>query len=69
MSAERALTVPLSVEACVSAVELSAGSGSGSFRAERLCFANLTLGFLEVLILAPDPTKNSPSTLFLLARR
>ena len=52
MSAERAATVPLSMEACVSAVELSAGSGSGSFRAERLCFANLTLGFLEVLILA-----------------
>ena len=37
-------------------MELSAGSGSGSFRAaflaERLCFANLTLSFLEVLILA-----------------
>ena len=56
VSAERAVTVPLSAEACVSAVELSEGLGSGSFRAaflaERLCFANLTLGFLEVLILA-----------------
>ena len=54
MTAERALTVPISVEAFVSAVELSAGSGYGSFRAaflaERLCFANLTLSFLEVLI-------------------
>ena len=50
MSAEPAATVPLSVEACVSAVERSAGSGSGSFRAERLCLANLALGFLEVLI-------------------
>ena len=36
MSAEWAVTVPLSVEACVSAVELLAGSGSGSFRAASL---------------------------------
>ena len=67
MSAERALTVPLPVEACVSAVELSAGSGSGSFRAasvevvaflaERLCFTNLALSFLEVLILARRSNK------------
>ena len=61
MSAEQAVTLPLSVDACVLAVELSVGSGSGSFRAasvevaflaEHLCFANLTLSFLEVLILA-----------------
>ena len=55
------MTVPLSVEACVSAMELSAGSGSGSFRAaflaEHLCFANLTLGFLGVLILARRSNK------------
>ena len=55
------MTVPLSVEARVSAVELSVGSGSGSFRAaflaQRLCFANLTLGFLEVLILARRSNK------------
>ena len=61
VSAERAVTVPLSVEACVSAVELSAASGSGSFRAaflaECLCFANLTLSFLEVLILARRSNK------------
>ena len=38
MSAEPAETVPLSVEACVSAVERSAGSGSESFRAERPVF-------------------------------
>ena len=58
---ERAVTVPLMVEACVSAVELSVGSGTGSFRAasvevaflaERLCFVNLALSFLEVLIFA-----------------
>ena len=61
MSAELAVTVPLWVAACVSAVECLVGSGSGSFRAasvevaflaERLCFANLALTFLEVLILA-----------------
>ena len=66
MSAERAVTVPLWVAACVSAVERLVGSGSGSFRAasvevtfiaERLCFANLALSFLEVLILARRSNK------------
>ena len=60
MSAERAVTVPLWVMARVSAVESLDCSGSGSsqaasvevaFFAECLCFANLTLSFLEVLIL------------------
>ena len=61
MSAEQAVTVPLSVEACVSAVELAVGLDSSSFRAaflaERLCFANLTFSFLEVLILARRSNK------------
>ena len=60
------VTVPLWVEAYLSAVELSVGSGSGSFRAasvevaflaEHLCFANLTFSFLEVLILARRSNK------------
>ena len=66
MSAERAVIVPLLVEACISAMELSVGLGSGSFwaasvelafLAECLCFANLALSFLEVLILARRTTK------------
>ena len=66
MSAERAVTVPLWVAACVSVVERSVGSGSGSsraasvevaFLAERLCFANLALSFLEVLILSGQSHK------------
>ena len=66
MSAELAVTVPLWLAACVSAVERSVGSGSGSFRAapvevaflaERLCLANLAFTFLEVLILARRSNK------------
>ena len=69
MSAERAETVSLWVAAGFSGVELSVGWGSGSSRAasvevaylaERLCFANLPLSFLEVLIL-PRRSNKEPS--------
>ena len=62
--------VRLWMAACVSAVERLVGSGSGSFRAasvevaflaERLCFANLALSFLEVLILARRSNKEPPT--------
>ena len=73
MRAERAVTDFLWVAACVSAVERSVGSGSGSFRAasvevaflaERLCFANLALSFLEYCLSWPsNETKNRLSPL------